>query len=288
MRGDRGPALPDAKAPALVSRLAPRAVGQSARSRWATGAAAPGAASPAWHRLALAVQAKPQVSAAGDPCDREADAAAEQLMRSDGPAAMGTANSVAPAAKPGHSATHPASHPTGRGGEPLAPAQRAFFEPRFGHDFSGVRVHADGPAAQAAQALQTRAYTEGRDIVFGAGQYAPGATEGRRLLAHELAHVVQQARAPRAMIQRKPLDAPLPGSVVDQVMQALAVVSPVAGVGDFPAAFRVLGGLPVAELLSTLTELHSRWPVVVIFDIGRCFEAGRARFHGRPDRENLS
>jgi hypothetical protein len=81
-------------------------------------------------------------------------------------------------------------------GQPLDPVTRAFMEPRFGHDFSQVRVHADSKAAESAQAVNALAYTVGRDVVFGAGQYAVGTSEGQRLLAHELAHVVQQQSAP--------------------------------------------------------------------------------------------
>jgi hypothetical protein len=69
------------------------------------------------------------------------------------------------------------------------------MEPRFGHDFSGVRVHTDAKATESAQAVQARAYTAGRNVVFGAGEFAPGTHEGQRLLGHELAHVVQQGRA---------------------------------------------------------------------------------------------
>ncbi|MGI8587618.1 MAG: eCIS core domain-containing protein [Chloroflexia bacterium] len=78
-------------------------------------------------------------------------------------------------------------------GQPLDAGTRAFMEPRFGHDFSGVRVHTDGRATQSAGAVNALAYTVGRDVVFGAGQYAPGTRAGRQLLAHELTHVVQQA-----------------------------------------------------------------------------------------------
>ena len=67
------------------------------------------------------------------------------------------------------------------------------MEPRFGADFAPVRVHTDGDAAGGAAAVAARAYTVGNDIVFGAGEYAPGSETGRRLLAHELAHVMQQA-----------------------------------------------------------------------------------------------
>lgn len=80
-------------------------------------------------------------------------------------------------------------------GRPLDPAARTRLEPRFGHNFGGVRVHNDARAAESAQAVGALAYTVGRDIVFGAGQYAPGTAAGQRLLAHELAHVVQQRSA---------------------------------------------------------------------------------------------
>jgi hypothetical protein len=79
------------------------------------------------------------------------------------------------------------------GGLPLPPPMRAFFEPRLGWDFGNVRVHTDGAAAAAARGLRARAFTIGRHIVFGTGEYAPATTPGRALLAHELAHVVQQA-----------------------------------------------------------------------------------------------
>jgi len=69
---------------------------------------------------------------------------------------------------------------------------------RFGHDFSKVRVHIDAQAAESATAVNARAYTVGRDMVFSAGQYAPNTSAGRKLLAHELAHVVQQSAARQA------------------------------------------------------------------------------------------
>jgi hypothetical protein len=77
-------------------------------------------------------------------------------------------------------------------GSPLPPATREFFEARFGADFSQVRVNTGGRADQTAKSLGARAFTVGRSITFGAGQYAPESQEGRRLLAHELTHVVQQ------------------------------------------------------------------------------------------------
>lgn len=77
-------------------------------------------------------------------------------------------------------------------GQALDPATRALMEPRFGHDFSQVRVHTDAKAAESARAVNALAYTVGQDVVFGTRQYAPASVEGRQLLAHELTHVVQQ------------------------------------------------------------------------------------------------
>ncbi|HBE28232.1 MAG TPA: hypothetical protein DDW25_05000 [Ktedonobacter sp.] len=79
------------------------------------------------------------------------------------------------------------------GGQPLDTATRAFMKPRFGHDFSRVRIHADERAAESAQSINALAYTVGNDIVFGAGQYAPMTAMGQRLLAHELTHTIQQS-----------------------------------------------------------------------------------------------
>jgi hypothetical protein len=83
-------------------------------------------------------------------------------------------------------------------GQPLDSRARATLEPRFGHDFSRVRVHADARAAESTRSIAALAFTAGRDVVFGAGQYAPGTAAGQRLLAHELTHVVQQAGSPTA------------------------------------------------------------------------------------------
>jgi len=78
-------------------------------------------------------------------------------------------------------------------GQPLDTTTRAFMEPRFGHDFSRVRVHANSKATESAKAVNALAYTVGQDVVFGDGQYAPGTSAGQKLLAHELTHVVQQS-----------------------------------------------------------------------------------------------
>jgi hypothetical protein len=88
------------------------------------------------------------------------------------------------------------------GGKPLAESERVFFEPRFGRDFSQVRLHTDTRAAATAQAVNARAFTVGHDVVFGMGQYTPGMSQGRMLMAHELTHVMQQDRTSSQIVQR--------------------------------------------------------------------------------------
>ena len=80
------------------------------------------------------------------------------------------------------------------GGQPLAPSVRAFFEPRLGRDLADVRIHTDAQAAESALSLRARAYASGSDLVFASGEYQPQTGEGRRLIAHELAHVGQADR----------------------------------------------------------------------------------------------
>lgn len=87
-------------------------------------------------------------------------------------------------------------------GRSLDPSARAFFEPRFGHDFSRVRVHTDSLAAASAKVVDARAYAVGSHLVFDSNQYSPSTAEGRKLLAHELSHVVQQRANASAPPQR--------------------------------------------------------------------------------------
>ena len=122
-------------------------------------------------------------------------------------------------------------------GQPLEAATRAYMEPRFGHSFAHVRVHADARAAESAAAVGAHAYAVGRDVVFGAGRYAPGSMDGRRLIAHELAHVVQQSgsggTAVQASLEVGRVDAPeerQADAAADAVMRGgPAAVMPAAG-----------------------------------------------------------
>ena len=97
------------------------------------------------------------------------------------------------------------------GGRPLASAERAFFEPRMGADLAGVRVH-DGPAADvASKAINARAFALGSDVAFASGEYRPGTDSGRRLMAHELAHVVGDGKdGPHSAVRRKGAKAKAP------------------------------------------------------------------------------
>jgi len=166
------------------------------------------------------IQAQLAVSSPGDPEEREADQVASTIMRkivgapasspcscSGGGEMCGECqqkqslptiqrHASAPAA-PAH-VPRIVSDVLSSPGHPLDCATRAFFEPRFGQDFSHVRVHTDSPAAESARAINAHAYTAGPDIVFAPGQYSPGTTSGRTLLAHELTHTLQQTGSPAA------------------------------------------------------------------------------------------
>lgn len=161
---------------------------------------------------AAALQAKLTVGPTGDAFEQEADRVAEQVMKMpDGGSApqqiqraCAACNEEEEARRSALESAGPTPDPSidsqvdglrASGGSPLAGGTLDFMESRFGHDFSKVRVHT-GPAAEAAAAsVSARAFTVGRDVVFGAGQYSPDSTAGKRLLAHELTHVVQQGSA---------------------------------------------------------------------------------------------
>lgn len=143
------------------------------------------------------------VNRSGDAYEREAERVAEQVLRMDAPtpgaspAVPNGRQQVARARSADQtdvSAAPPIVHEVlGSPGQALNAGTRAFMEPRFGHDFGKVRIHTDARASASAEAVGALAYTVGRDVVFRAGQHAPGTAAGNRLLAHELAHVVQQA-----------------------------------------------------------------------------------------------
>lgn len=154
-------------------------------------------------RRMLGLQTKLAVNSPGDHFEQEADRVADRVMRMPDQFEHTTAprlqrralNAPSTSVGVGADAAPPVVHEVlDSPGRPLDAPTRTFMESRFGHDFNRVRIHADARAAESARAVDALAYTVGEDVVFGSGQYAPHAGAGRRLLAHELAHVVQQAR----------------------------------------------------------------------------------------------
>jgi uncharacterized protein DUF4157 len=155
-----------------------------------------------------------QISEPGDTHEREADAVADHVMRmSDGSAASShTPREGSSASRPWTPSGVKNSAPTdlssiitrgtSGGGHPLDLSTRMFMESRFGRDFGDVRIHTDNGAAASARAVSAVAYTIGNRIVFGAGHYSPHTTPGRRLLAHELTHTIQQSNSSRLLVGR--------------------------------------------------------------------------------------
>jgi uncharacterized protein DUF4157 len=194
-------------------------------------------------RSPITVQRKMTVSAPGDQYEREADRVADQVMRmpaDDSPPAIqrmctecSEEQSVQRmctdcseeqeevqrqvddeeegAVQGKREGASPAQAPAGFGarldslgsGSQLPATTRAMFEPRFGQRFDGVRVHDGNAAAALAGSVRARAFTVGRDIVFGSGQYAPQSERGQRLVAHELVHTIQQGHGEGAAVQRQ-------------------------------------------------------------------------------------
>ncbi len=261
------PGRPPAEPPAVL-----RAVGNRATAAVLQRACACSGGDDPCHcpdeETALRIQAKLAISAPGDPDELEAQRVADQVMRmQDGtgpPRANGDAGDT-----PAVSASALGSLGGGRG-QPLDAAARAYFEPRFGADLASVRIHTGTEADASARTVHAHAFTYGRDIVFASGQYAPATAYGRRLLAHELTHVLQQRgggvgmSAVRPHIQRDP-DRPqqvIPGSTdLSRQVQAYRIDNPNVpawanllaveySVGDGPRRIRVIenrGGVAHSE-----------------------------------------
>ena len=183
-------------------------------------------------RLPGPIQRKLKVGAVNDPLEHEADRMAARVMQmpttegaaSSGPVQIsrkctacadeqglqkqstGTVDASA-TASPAPDSVHAALCSPG---QPLDASVRAYFEPRFGHHFSRVRVHSGSAAEQSARDVSARAYTVGDNIVFGAGHFAPGSSAGLRLLAHELTHIVQNTATTAANLIRRTPDPPPP------------------------------------------------------------------------------
>jgi len=146
------------------------------------------------------LQRQLSIGASNDPLEQEADRVADQVLAGTASHEAGRTppriqRRAGPASAAGGVAPASVERVLAGSGRPLAPSLERDMTRRFGHDFSGVRVHTGADAAQSARAVNAHAYTVGHDIVFDSGRFAPESHEGRRLLAHELTHVVQQTQA---------------------------------------------------------------------------------------------
>ncbi len=154
------------------------------------------------------LQTKLTIGTSNDPLEQEADRVAEQVLAApSNPAVSGAPLHIQRLTGQATGQTDTTSVSVDRvlasPGSPLGPALRQDMEQRFGHDFSQVRVHTGAAAEQSAERVNAEAYTVSNSIVFGPGRYAPATLEGRRLIAHELTHVVQQGGTAQAL-QRRP------------------------------------------------------------------------------------
>ena len=243
------------------------------------------------------LQAKLTIGKANDPFEQEADRVAEEVMRMPAEAHAANLNPSASgnqsvqrkcscgkssgqgcgcdkrkkrlSLKRYNASSHaPVEAPPivdevlGSSGQPLDSATRAFMEPRFGYDFADVRVHTNSAAARSASDMNALAFTVGNHIAFGAGQYAPGMAKTNRLLAHELAHVVQQGGAVQRKIRgegSQPLT--LAGSQASNVIQRAG--DPTAIPPGFRCPTDLTPGAPAGtDLLfavgaSTITPAHT-------------------------------
>jgi predicted nucleic acid-binding protein len=173
------------------------------------------------HAPPLALQKKLTVNTPGDSYEQEADRVSQTVMRMPVPQLQracscgGTCadckkklQTKAVSSGVSQIEAPPIVHNVLRSpGQPLDSSTRAFMEPRFGWDFSRVRVHSNAEADQSAGEVNARAYTVGNDVVFAANQFSPASREGRSLLAHELTHVVQQSTVGSDTVRRAPGDA---------------------------------------------------------------------------------
>jgi len=159
------------------------------------------------------------------------------------------------------------------------------MEPRFGHDFSQVKVHTDAKAAESASAVNALAYTVGRDVVFGRGQYTTGTSEGRRLLAHELVHVVQQGNGAGRIIQRQ--DAGKSGPASEGTSSATESASPTADADPCDGESKANSYKPTdkdsigKEIKVTLDHrlFGDTSKLGAFFQFGACIVKGNWRFH---------
>lgn len=237
------------------------------------------------HALPGALQTKLAVNAPGDIYEQEANHVAQQVLRlsdeevqtarvaggiqrmcADG--ASEEKEQIQAKAEPGAipevtAETQAAIDAMRGGGAPLDQETRAFMEPRFGHDFSQVRIHTDTRAATIARSLNALAFTVGNDIAFAPGQYQPGSNAGRTLLAHELTHTIQQTGGVTRVQRQETEDEDEDGGVSDAVQPPVTLTNPrfasIPALRDIAEGQRTLStrdnGRPVKSVQTALLDL---------------------------------
>ncbi|MDO8356373.1 MAG: DUF4157 domain-containing protein [Nitrospirota bacterium] len=226
----------------------------------------------------LFLQPKLAISQPSDPAELEADHVADQIMRMPEPmvqrqcATCAAGGSSCPACEEEEpvrvsrkaqgvtvgDASASVDSVLRSPGQPLGLSARAFFEPRFGRDLGDVRIHTDQAAQQSAQAVNALAYTVGSHVVFDAGRYAPHSPDGKRLLGHELTHVVQQTGEDASMpsVARKQTDWPAwHQKILQDLISIVSVTAKDSEDVQWRWLQRYLCGLPQDRAQS----LHSRW-----------------------------
>ncbi len=182
---------------------------------------------PIYPLAARPIQTKLTISKPGDEYEQEADRICAQVMATPvSPAVSDAPPPIQRFSKQSNGQTAaPASvsQALANPGRPLDPALRQDMEQLFGHDFSSVRVHSGGAAERSARDVNANAYTVGHDMVFAEGRFAPGTHEGRRLIAHELTHVIQ--KGPGAGVVRRqpasPTEVPMEAHIRDELEREL-------------------------------------------------------------------
>lgn len=208
---------------------------------------------PAWAG-GKPLRARLKINRPGDADEQEAERVADEVVRMPDTT---TATSATPRIQRretapgggGDTAPESVNQTLRQPGQPLDSGTQQYMESRFGADFSDVRVHTDAEAAQSAADIQAQAYTVGPDIVFGDDYYQPTTADGRRLLAHELTHVLQQPQGGE-MLRRNGED-----EIENEVTQRSGQVQNIGGIQAIGPAVTI-----ESDWTSSVTgHMHIRW-----------------------------
>jgi hypothetical protein len=229
------------------------------------------------------IQPRLAVGPVDDSLEQEADVAADNIARNHNAVKTHVAAGLEIAGSEGgkaqkkaarDSASAGAEHSSVSGivqssGQPLDAGVRRSMEQGFGHSFQNVKVHNSAAAHRSAKRINALAFAYGNNIVFAKGQYDPSSLAGKRLLAHELAHVIQQRSGNGGFILQRKREPPKYYSYttqdyVEQVKEALTQTNRIAGVGNPAEAYDILNDLTTAQLKEVLAELSTGYELDVL------------------------